>query len=148
MISESLKTHFEYALNLPSDASSWLVDIFEITQFLDDVVDGDEIERKDANSAIWKILVSAPTNQFFLNNYVLLTPVVANAIMKWQASDAVERDGFADERSYMWRAGFYDVILSVVQICHGATKAIELAPKVMTMYGESYESYKKEFPDG
>jgi hypothetical protein len=45
----------------------------------------------------------------------------------------------------MWRAGYYDIILTVVQLCHGAEVAKESAHMVMRMYGEKLEDYLEEF---
>jgi hypothetical protein len=59
----------------------------------------------------------------------------------------VERAGQADARSYVWRAGYYDLILIVVQLCHGVDVATKLAPIVMQMYGETLADYLKEFPN-
>jgi hypothetical protein len=73
------------------------------------------------------------------------TALLSNAILKWQASDHVEREGDVDARSFMWRAGYYDIILTVVQLCHGAEVAKESAHMVMRMYGEKLEDYLEEF---
>jgi hypothetical protein len=45
----------------------------------------------------------------------------------------------------MWRAGYYDIILTVVQLCHGQEVAKESAHLIMRMYGEKYEDYLEEF---
>jgi hypothetical protein len=66
-------------------------------------------------------------------------------ILKWQASDQAERAGRADARSFMWRAGFYDVVLMAVALCHGSGHATNVASDVMAIYGEKLEDYLKEF---
>jgi len=66
-------------------------------------------------------------------------------VLKWQASDVVEREGKADEKSFVWRAGYYDLVLASVQICHGPEIAIKMAPYVMALYGEKFEDYMREF---
>jgi hypothetical protein len=57
----------------------------------------------------------------------------------------VERAGNADAKSYMWRAGYYDLVLLVIQICHGYEKALLAAPSVMSLYGETLADYLGEF---
>jgi hypothetical protein len=66
-------------------------------------------------------------------------------ILKWQASDKVERVGKHDEVSFVWRAGYYDVVLTVVRLCHGVAIAHQCAADVMRLYGEKYSEYVKEF---
>lgn len=83
--------------------------------------------------------------RIFAQKSATLVPLLANAILKWQASDHVEREGDVDARSFMWRAGYYDIILTVVQLCHGQEVAKESAHLIMRMYGEKYEDYLEEF---
>lgn len=66
-------------------------------------------------------------------------------ILKWQASDRAEREGHADAMSFVWRAGFYDIVLMVVQLCHGRQVAQSCAHHVMGLYGEKLDDYLKEF---
>ncbi len=142
---EVLEHHFMNSLELPVVATDWLLDLWGVMQFMDDVADGDDIMRDTFDSALYKMLVKMPTNHFFASNASLLAPVMATAILKWQASDALERGGKADAKTYMWRAGYYDVVMLTVQLCHGHDRAIALAPDVLALYGEKLEVYKKEF---
>jgi hypothetical protein len=109
------------------------------------VADGDAVERDDLNAAIWNTLVGMSQNTFWIANSQTLTPVVASMILKWQASDQAERSGKADARSFVWRAGYYDVVLMTVALCHGTQRATETAQQVMELYGETLEDYMKEF---
>ena len=143
---ESLVRNFE-ALDLPRDATAWLLDLWALTQFLDDVVDGDLIRPITAHEAIWKTLVTFPANPFFIANVTALQPAVATLILKWEASHTAERSGMADERSFMWRAGYYDVVLLVVLLCQGYESAMAKAPTVMALYGEKFSDYRAEFPN-
>jgi len=97
------------------------------------------------NACIWNTLVGMNQNSFWIVNSQTLTPVVASMILKWQASDQAERAGRADARSFVWRAGYYDVVLMTVALCHGTSKATEAASQVMALYGETFEDYMKEF---
>jgi hypothetical protein len=142
---EVLECHFIKSLELPPAAISWLLDLWDFMQFMDDVADGDDIQRNTFNAALYKALVQMPLNLFFSANSQSLLPVMATAILKWQASDALERSGKADARTYMWRAGYYDVVMLSVQLCHGHDRAIDIAPNVLSLYGEKLEDYKKEF---
>ena len=128
-------------LNLPGDAVAWLCDMFNVIQVFDDVADADSIARPDLDRAIWFSLVGSATNQFYAKNAMSLIPVMSVAIMKWQASDASERAGNADARSYVWRAGFYDVVLLVCHLCRCPAPP----ETVLRLYGETFDEYSKEF---
>ena len=146
-VREILEHHLIGTLELPSQAVAWLLGMWDAIQFLDDVADGDEVSRAQLDRAMNQLLVAMPSNPFFVAHASALLPVVAVQLLKWQASDRAEREGLADARSYMWRAGYYDLILLAVQICHGYETAVEMAPVVMELYGEKLEDYQKEFED-
>ena len=143
-----LKEFFEEILQLPVNAQEWLIALWDATQFLDDVADKDDIERRQFDRALNHLLVEMPANGFFANHSSQLLMAVAVYISKWQASDFLERCNRADEKSYMWRAGYYDVVLTVVVLCHGLSTATKIAPDILSLYGETYDSYKEEFQNG
>jgi hypothetical protein len=84
-------------------------------------------------------------NQFFITHSHHLVPLLAAMILKWQASDQAERAGEADAKSFVWRAGYYDLILMAVSLTHGPGFATKNAHLVMELYGETFEDYMKEF---
>jgi hypothetical protein len=136
------------ALGLPPDAEAWLIDLWHVTQVFDDVADGDAVERKSLDDTVWRTLVGMPANSFFMAHAGQLLPALGTAILKWKASDDAERGGWADERSFVWRAAFYDLVLLVVLLCHSRDSAMEKAGAVMALYGESFAKYREEFPHG
>jgi hypothetical protein len=142
---EWLRENFVSVFELPNAAVEWLLMLWDAIQVFDDVADGDEVKRNDLDVVIWNTLVGMSQNQFWQANANSLMPVVATMVLKWQASDEAERDGKADAKSYMWRAGYYDVVLMVVTLCHPAKRAKELSRYVMELYGEKFEDYMKEF---
>ena len=131
-------------LGLPQPATDWLVDLWRVIQAFDDVHDGDPVG--DVMPPLWAALVSMPGNPFYLSNAAALQGALATAILKWHAANTAEDEGLADERSFMWRAAYYDVVLLVVLLCHGQPEALRLAPAVMMMYGEPFAAYREEFP--
>lgn len=143
---ESLARHFTETLELPADATVWLLDLWHMAQVFDDVADGDPVARADLDRAVWKGLVAMPANPFFTAHMPALQPAMATAILKWKASDDAERAGRADERSFVWRAAYYDIVLLVVLLVHGYDKAMEKASVVMALYGEDFTKYREEFP--
>jgi hypothetical protein len=145
LASQNLRDMFIRSLLLPAAAVDWLLMLWGAIQVFDDVADGDDVKRYDLDAAIWNTLVTMPQNAFYREHGAVLSGALATMILKWQASDQAERDGCADARSYMWRAGFYDVVLLTVQLCNGADFAHQRARQVMQMYGEKMEDYLKEF---
>ncbi len=141
---QSLIVHFEN-LDLPPEAAGWLMDIWRMIQMLDDVADGDPVTRSDLDAVIWSSLISMPANPFYLANIQALQTGLALLVMKWKASDDAERAGQADARSFIWRAGYYDLVLLVVLLTKGHATAMKDAVKVMHLYGETLHEYLKEF---
>lgn len=139
-----LRRNFREVLGLPEDACDWLIHLWRAIQVFDDMADGDDIDRADLNQAIWSALIGLPSNGFFKANASTLLPLLMVAILKWQASDDVERCNRANATSFVWRAGYYDIVLAAILIVHGAQIATELAPLVMDLYGEKLEDYLEE----
>lgn len=142
---ESLERNLKESLNLPPSAVAWLMSLWHVAQWFDDVADGDLYPRESLDKALWDALVAMPSNAFFQANSAVLLPVMGTQILKWKASDTVEKDGGADAKSYGWRAGYYDVVLVVFMLCHGSEAAMRFAEKPLSLYGEELNSYLKEF---
>lgn len=133
------------SFGFPAPAIEWLVMVYDAIQVFDDVADGDPVARADLDATIWNTLVGIHQNTFFLANSNLLLPIMAAMILKWQASDTAERAGEHDAKSFVWRAGYYDLVLMAMSIIHGPGAATKNAHLVMQMYGEKMEDYMKEF---
>ena len=142
---DSLAYHLRETFELPQPAIDWLLILWSAIQTLDDFADGDKVERAELDALIWNTLVAMPCHPFFATNAQALGCAVSTMVLKWQASDRAERDGFADARSFVWRAGFYDVVLVVLNLCYGPRVAQSKAHLVMHLYGEILDDYLKEF---
>lgn len=143
--SKLLHANLKNVLSLPDPACEWLIMLWGAIQLFDDVADGDPIDREDLNAVIWNTLIGMNQNSFWITNSITLAPVIATMVLKWQGSDKAERSGKADARSYVWRAGYYDVVMMVVALCHGTKYATDNAHLVMSLYGEKLEDYLREF---
>jgi hypothetical protein len=139
-----LRRNFTESLMLPSAATEWLVSAWNVAQVFDDMADGDQPDRDKLDAAIMDALVSMPANVFFRRHQDILLPILALAVLKWKASDDVERDGHACATSFVWRAGYYDLVLAAVQLTHGPEAAMNAAHMVLKLYGESFDDYMKE----
>ena len=141
-----LQTHFQ-AMGLPQDAQRFLLVVYEAWQVFDDFADGDAVKREDLNATLWNVFVGLPSNPFYQSHMPSLIPALGTGILKWLAADTAERAGEADEVSFVWRAGFYDLVVLVAQLALGAAEAMRLAPSIMKLYGEKFADYRKEFSD-
>ena len=146
-MNQVLRQAFTEAFELPPAAVAWLLDLWNVTQTFDDLIDGDPVTRDQLDALIYASLVDLPANPFYMAHASQLSPLLASAVLRWKASDTAERSRVADEKSFMWRAAYYDIVLMVVMLCHGPKAAMQVADKVMALYGEKYEDYRKEFPN-
>lgn len=140
-----LRLNLSEVLQLPTEAVEWLCGMYDVAQFFDDVADGDKTTRKELDKALWSSLVSLNTNPFYAQNAQTIAPAVALFILKWQASDKEERLGNANPVTFVWRAGYFDLVLLAVLICKGQEFATENAHLVSRLYGEKLEDYLGEF---
>lgn len=143
----NLKAHLEKSFDLPHDAAEFLQKVWSSIQFFDDLADGDSVSRAEVNTVLWDHFIGFSGNTFFCQHHQELKGALATMILKWQASDEAERAGAADAKSYMWRAGFYDVALLTVLLCHGYEATLPACRPMMDFYGETLEEYLEEFKD-
>jgi hypothetical protein len=144
-ITDTLRLQLTQGLALPADAVAWLLDLWNCIQTLDDYADGYYVDRPALDALIWRALVGMPSNAWFLAHASSLLPAIAQMVLKWQASDKVEQDGNADARSFVWRAGYYEVVLMSVLLAHGQEVAQKTAHVVLGLYGEQLNDYLSEF---
>ncbi len=140
-----LSKNLQEAFAITGAPHDWLMSLWNAIQVFDDMADGDMPERENLIACIADTLVNMPANPFFREHAGTLLPLVAVAILKWRAADDVELQGKPSEMSYAWRAGFYDIVLAVVQLVHGFETAKDVAQHVMGLYGENYADYHEEF---
>lgn len=138
--------NYRNGLRLPEPAIEWLMDLWRTIQMFDDIADGDTPVREELDRALIAALVTMPTNSFFVEHAEMLRPALATALLKWKASDDAELRGEADEKSFVWRASYYDIVLLVVALVHGFEYAMQRAADVMSLYGEKFTDYREEFP--
>jgi len=141
---EELIKHFNN-LELPSVVQNWLLNLWDVIQGLDDWYDNDKVTDDIKQEVIYKTLVSLPANPFFLDNAENLLPVLNLLVGQWVAANKMEKEGNPTEVSFVWRATYYSVVLTCVQLIHGFNGTSKVADYVAKMYGESYEDYLKEF---
>lgn len=126
-------------LNLSPAALSLVLDLWALIQVFDDIEDGHSPKKDEADRALLAALVGLPVNTFYSAHREAIAPALLIAVEKWKAANQAEKTGAHDAKSYMWRAGFYDV-LGLVCLLDG--KPVISA---LSLYGETYQDYMKEF---
>lgn len=126
------------SLGLSGDAAQWLAGLWDLTQALDDAQDGD---KADAHAAARFALWEGALNPFYERNRAWLIPALRIQFLKWQAANDAEASGGADARSFMWRAGFYDVVALVCDL-----EGVQASPRAaLDLYAEKFFDYATEF---
>lgn len=140
----AVRQYLEITFALPPSATEWLLALWRSAQFFDDLADGDPVSRSRLDRSIWDLLISMPANPFFAQYAGQLLTLISVAVLKWQASDRVERAGGANARTFTWRDGYFEIVLAAIEIVHGRERATDLGPVVLAIYGENFDAYMKE----
>jgi hypothetical protein len=131
-----LQTHFD-TIGFPPVVQSWLLELWNVIQVLDDAHDGDKASADDVTRATWAVFQTMPMNAFFREYATVLQPILWLQLLKWEAANTVEALGLANEKSYCWRAGYYEVVLMCCHLCGMK----DMGHACMEMYGERYADY-------
>jgi hypothetical protein len=138
---EVIAKHF-VALGGSNEGAEWLTLLWDAIQGLDDWYDNDHADNPERTIHI--VLHDLWAHPFFRQHGTYLLPHLSAMVLKWRAANQIEEEGRANERSFMWRAGFYDVVLMCLALCIGPEMAGRAAHKVVDMYGETLDEYLKE----
>lgn len=132
-------------LALSAEASHWVVGMWQVIQFFDDIEDGEFEKAQEFNLQVLNfLLVDSPINNFYASNVFVISSAVAIQLAKWIAANSAEKANARDAKSYMWRAGFYDLLLMVVMLDRGRAFANENARAILSLYGETLPDYLGE----
>lgn len=118
-------------------ALDFLVLLWSITQFFDDVHDGDPVQ--DFNFVLYSTLLSLPANSFYAEHRPALAPAIHVAIEKWHMANEREKAKEGDARSFMWRAAYWDVAAVVCSLTGNPNIRY-----IVSAYNESFDEYLKE----
>ena len=141
---KALSIHFTN-LDLPLEAQDFLLLVWEIFQSLDDWRDEEKLSAEEIEEAIYKVLGVLPRHAFFVTHHADLSSALSVAVLKWFAANQMEDAKEVTETSFVWRAGYYDIVLLVVNLVHGYKNARKASAYVAKMYGEEYKDYVEEF---
>jgi predicted CDP-diglyceride synthetase/phosphatidate cytidylyltransferase len=117
---------------------------FEIIGFYS-LSDFKKLSKVKTEDVLVSLMLKLPLNSFWITHQSTLLPIISNTICTWKASDNMEHQGDSNEKSFVYRASFYQGLLMVVTLEKGFDFAYEHSDKILNVYGESFEDYKKEF---
>lgn len=142
---EALEELFDYIYKGDAEAKRLSFMLFNIAQGWDDLVDGDNVSKKDINSLFIDSIFTVQQSPYWapmgLSHHVL------NVWLRWRDSDTIETGIFTEDdlnKCYMLRAGLYDLFVIIAYYLHGSDWACEIGPLVRRSYGEKLNVYKEE----
>lgn len=138
---------FNELLGENPSAAQFIRDISFISNFFDDLIDGDQVGQAEIYSALWRAFVALPTNPFFRDNQAMLVPIMATGFMNWQAANQMESAGVEEELrvSHVIRYSIGDIFLMTVALVKGQEYASAHARQLRLMYqSETWAHYLSE----
>lgn len=137
------------SLELSKSATDLVLGLWASCQFFDDVLDLDSEKAGSALDGVMRfLLIESHLSAFYQQNAIAISSCIAVQLAKWKAANYAEENGFADVKSYMWRAGFYDLLLLIVMLDKGIDYANASARDILQCYGEQFQEYLTEFHGG
>lgn len=125
------------------DAINLSLMLLDVAHAWDDLVDGDEVE--DIDKIFRYLIYDIPMNPVYriipgINCHLL------NIFLRWRDATTMESKEDRDlEKTYMLRAGIYDMFSIIVYHLFGDERAKEIGPKIRALYGETLQGLKEEF---
>ena len=133
------------------NALRFFLDLSHFVEIYDDLVDQDKpISTADINSALFAVLCYMPSNPFFLQHRLTLTPLIFTSINAW--ADANEfQGGTISEKAlaYGLKGGGVEVLLSIISITRGVEymRSVSAEIRRIIMAHETFEEYLEEVKD-
>lgn len=132
-------------------AVRFFLDLSHFVEIYDDLVDQDKpVSAADINSALFSVLCYMPSNPFFLQHRLTLTPLIFTSINAW--ADANEfQNGTVSEKAlaYGLKGGGVEVLLSIISITRGVEymRSVSAEVRRIIMAHETFEEYLEEVKD-
>ncbi|MCD6674840.1 MAG: hypothetical protein LT106_18560 [Burkholderiaceae bacterium] len=147
-VGHAIGAHFVRLGGSPEGAG-WIALLWEALQGLDDWRDGDPVPHEQCERVIHVVLHDLPAHPYFRRHAGYLLPHLSALVLKWRGANAIEatKDEQHYPHAFIWRAGFYDVVLMCLALDVGADEAGRLAASVASIYGETLDEFTKEMND-
>ena len=118
--------------------------LVDVSQVWDDIIDGDTVSNDDVNRVFRYLIYDIPLNPV----YRLIPSMpdhLLNIYLKWRDATAMEAEEKPDlEKTYMLRAGLYDIFSLIAYHLCGDEWARQIGPEVRKLYGETLDDLKGE----
>lgn len=119
----------------------------EISQVLDDLVDGDKAVAEDEiERAFFLALIELPRNPFYARHYAALNPMIQAAFAAWQDANVLERGNDHDKTlAFVLRDMLTDVAVACAYLIGGYEWAREVGPDIRRFFhDETLGTYLRE----
>jgi len=142
---ESFYLAFQEFYSGNQDAIALSFMLLEVAHVWDDLIDEDEVSKENIDKVFKYLIYDIPMNPIYkmipgINSHLL------NIFLRWRDATAMESKENPDlEKTYMLRAGIYDIFSIITYYLLGDEKAKEMGPKIRALYGETLEGLKEEF---
>lgn len=116
-------------------AVHFLLDLIQMAEVWDDIVDGDELDLVQVESAMWAGMVRLPLNPFYQEHATYLTPLIIHAINTWKDANVLSK-GTRDQRAVAYTLRHMDlqIVQAVVRLTRGDEALREIGPQIWTLY--------------
>ena len=130
---------------LDPDAVKLCLELLYLANFYDDVYDGDK--PKDVYKALMIDMVSIRRNPFYLRFQDELNTLITSMSLQWIAANKLEEGKEHLEKSYMLRAGAYQIFAYCAFLCGGLDHYKNCGHEIYKLYGETFQDYSQEVND-
>lgn len=142
----SIKVHLEAVL-FDANAVALCLDLYRLCQIWDDWYDGDISSKDDILQSFRIALFEIPTNPFFDAFRKTLTPLLLSVLQQWEVANQMEDGKESPEKSYMLRAGVYQIFHMCLFLAHGDEHAKKHGKDVYSIYGEDVVGFLRSEDD-
>ena len=142
---EAFYKAFQHFYKGDADAVSLSMMLIEVCDIWDDLIDGDTVQNADIDRVFRYLIYDIPMNRVYMSipgiNCHLL-----NVFLRWRDATNMEAEDAPDlEKTYMLRAGVYDMFSIIAFHLFGDEWAKEIGPSIRKLYGETLDSLRREF---
>lgn len=126
------------------DAVNLSMMLLEVAHLWDDLIDKDPVTDDEINKVFKYLIYDIPMNPVYrvipgINCHLL------NVYLRWRDANDMETEDDPDfEKTYMLRAGIYDLFSLITFHLYGDERSKELGPKIRSLYGETLDSLRGE----
>lgn len=138
---------FDYIYKGNKEASDLSLKLVKMANTLDDLADKDnEVADSDLYSLFSGALFDLPRSRMWVE--FGLAHHLLGVYLRWKDANTIERDEKSTDddlnKTYMLRAGIYDIFAIVAYYLYGEQWASEVGPTIRRFYAEKLGEYKAE----